>query len=59
MPGKPARVLAYEPVTAWVTGMGVGQLAMARPQSCTLIVGAPKHVRGTGGPSRVLAMCRK
>jgi aromatic ring-opening dioxygenase catalytic subunit (LigB family) len=23
MPGKPARVLAYEPVTAWVTGMGV------------------------------------
>jgi kynurenine formamidase len=24
-----------------------------------LIVGAPKHVRGTGGPSRVLAMCEK
>lgn len=37
----------------------LGQLAMARPDSCTLIVGAPKHVRGTGGPSRVLAMCQK
>jgi len=35
------------------------QLALAKPGSCTLIVGAPKHVRGTGGPSRVLAMCRK
>ncbi|HSE95016.1 MAG TPA: protocatechuate 3,4-dioxygenase, partial [Methylomirabilota bacterium] len=23
MPGRRARVLAYEPVTAWVTGMGV------------------------------------
>ena len=37
----------------------LGQLAMANPGSCTLIVGAPKHVRGTGGPSRVLAMCEK
>lgn len=37
----------------------LGQLALARPGSCTLIVGAPKHTRGTGGPSRVLAMCRK
>lgn len=37
----------------------LGQLALARPDSCTLIVGAPKHVRGTGGPSRVLAMCQK
>ncbi len=25
--------------------------------SCTIIVGAIKHVRGTGGPSRVFAMC--
>jgi len=25
--------------------------------ACTLIVGAPKHVRGTGGPSRILAIC--
>jgi kynurenine formamidase len=37
----------------------LGQLALAKPGSCTLIVGAPKHVRGTGGPSRVLAMCEK
>lgn len=37
----------------------LGQLALAKPDSCTLIVGAPKHVRGTGGPSRVLAMCEK
>ena len=31
------------------------QIAMAR--SCILVVGAPKHVRGTGGPSRVLGLC--
>jgi kynurenine formamidase len=37
----------------------LGQLAMAKPGACTLIVGAPKHTRGSGGPSRVLAMCRK
>ncbi|KKL76508.1 hypothetical protein LCGC14_2044200, partial [marine sediment metagenome] len=37
----------------------LGQLAMAKPNSCTLIVGALKHVRGAGGPSRVLAMCEK
>jgi kynurenine formamidase len=37
----------------------LGQLAMAKPGSCTLVVGAPKHVRGTGGPSRVLAICDK
>jgi kynurenine formamidase len=37
----------------------LGQLAEARPDSCTIIVGAPKHVRGTGGPSRILAMCEK
>jgi kynurenine formamidase len=37
----------------------LGQLALARPDSCTLVVGAPKHVRGTGGPSRVIAICEK
>lgn len=37
----------------------LGLLAMAKPDSCTLIVGAPKHVRGSGGPSRILAMCEK
>jgi kynurenine formamidase len=37
----------------------LGQLSLAKPDSCTLIVGAPKHIRGTGGPSRVLAMCEK
>ncbi|MCC2113389.1 MAG: cyclase family protein [Hyphomicrobiales bacterium] len=40
-------------------GSNIGQLAMAKPDSCTLVVGAPKHVRGTGGPSRVLAICEK
>ena len=36
----------------------LGQLAMAEdPNACTLVVGAPKHVAGTGGPSRVLALC--
>lgn len=37
----------------------LGLLAQAEKGSCTIIVGAPKHVRGTGGPSRVLAMCEK
>ena len=27
------------------------------PKDCLLSVGAPKHVRGTGGPSRVMAIC--
>ncbi len=36
----------------------LGQLAMvSNPDTCTIVVGAPKHVRGTGGPSRVLALC--
>jgi len=36
----------------------LGQLVMAgNGENCTIVVGAPKHVRGTGGPSRVLAMC--
>lgn len=35
----------------------LGQLAQAKAGSCTLIVGAPKHVNGTGGPSRVMAIC--
>lgn len=37
----------------------LGQVAMAKAGSCTIVVGAPKHVRGTGGPSRVLAICEK
>ena len=37
----------------------MGQLALAKPDSCTVIVGAPKHVRCPAGPSRVLAMCEK
>ena len=40
-------------------GNNLGQLAMAKPGSCMLVVGALKHVRGTGGPSRVLAFCDK
>lgn len=30
---------------------------MNKGASCTIVIGAPKHVRGTGGPSRVFAMC--
>ena len=37
----------------------LGQLAQAKQGSCTLVVGAPKHVGGTGGPSRVIAICEK
>jgi kynurenine formamidase len=34
------------------------QLAMVdNPEACKLVVGSPKHVRGTGGPSRVFALC--
>jgi kynurenine formamidase len=37
----------------------LGQLAMAKAESCTLVVGAPKHIRGTGGHSRLIAICEK
>ncbi len=37
----------------------LGQLAMAKPDNCTLVVGALKHVRGGGGPSRVMALCER
>jgi len=37
----------------------LGQLAQAKPGSCTMVIGAPKHVRGTGGPSRVMTICEK
>ena len=33
------------------------QLARAQPGSCTLVVGALKHIAGSGGPARVLALC--
>ena len=37
----------------------LGQLAMVEdPGKCTIVVGAPKHIAGTGGPSRVLALCK-
>ncbi len=35
------------------------RLAMAERESdCMIAVGAPKHVRGTGGPSRVMGICQ-
>jgi len=34
-------------------------LARARPGSCTLVVGAPKHIAGSGGPARVIALCER
>ena len=40
-------------------GNNLGQLAMATPGSCMLVAGALKHVRGTGGPARILAFCEK
>ena len=36
----------------------LGALAQASG-GCTMVVGAPKHVRGSGGPSRVLAICER
>ena len=38
-------------------GANLEQLAQAGPDNCTLVVGAPKWTRGTGGPSRILALC--
>ena len=35
----------------------LGQLAEAKPGSCTLFVGALKLVNGTGAPARVMAKC--
>lgn len=35
----------------------LGALAEAKPDSCSLFVGAPKLVGATGGPSRVMAVC--
>ena len=40
-------------------GNNLGQLAMASPDSCMLVAGALKHVRGTGGPARIIAFCDK
>ena len=39
--------------------LNLGQMAQAKTSSCTLVVGALKHVAGTGGPSRVMAICEK
>ena len=38
-------------------GANLEQLAQAGADNCTLVVGAPKWTRGTGGPSRILALC--
>ncbi len=38
-------------------GTNMEQLAQAGPQSCLLVVGAPKWVSGGGGPARVIAVC--
>lgn len=35
----------------------LGQVAMVGSGNCQIVVGAPKHVQGGGGPSRVLALC--
>ncbi len=35
----------------------LGQFAAVDADKCTLVVGAPKWVRGGGGPARVLALC--
>ena len=37
----------------------LGSLAEARPDSCTLVVGALPIVRGSGSPARVIAMCER
>jgi kynurenine formamidase len=36
-----------------------GMLAQAKPDSCQLVVGALKHVGGSGGAARVFALCER
>jgi kynurenine formamidase len=36
-----------------------GMLAQAKPGSCQLVVGALKHVGGSGGAARVFALCER
>ncbi|GIX47384.1 MAG: hypothetical protein KatS3mg131_1595 [Candidatus Tectimicrobiota bacterium] len=36
-----------------------GLLAQARPGSCQLVVGALKHVGGSGGAARIFALCER
>jgi kynurenine formamidase len=37
----------------------LGALASAGPDNCTLVVGALPHVRGSGSPARVIAICER
>ena len=37
----------------------IGQLAKAKRDSCTMVLGAPKHISGSGGQTRVIALCEK
>ncbi len=59
-------VAVVEPGTAsrgWCVSLenaaDLGQLAKVDADDCTLVVGAPKWVRGGGGPARVLALCEE
>jgi kynurenine formamidase len=36
---------------------GLDQLGQAKAGPCTLVVGVPRHVAGSGGPARALAIC--
>ncbi|MCE2525820.1 MAG: hypothetical protein J4F99_07730 [Acidimicrobiia bacterium] len=39
-------------------GNDLGRLArLAAPEGCTLVAGAPEHVRGSCGPARNIAFC--
>ena len=35
----------------------LSQLLQAKPNSCLIIVGAPNHIMGSGGPARIMAIC--
>ena len=39
-------------------GSDLDRLArLAAPEGCTLVAGAPEHVRGSCGPARIIAFC--
>lgn len=38
---------------------GLGQIAGKKPGECSLLLGAPKMISGTGTPTRVLAVCNR
>lgn len=58
--GWPAHVRLYQRDILIVENLAnLNALAAKNHNGCSLIVGALKHIGGTGGPARVMAVCNK